>query len=53
MKLNLDCVRDVLLTCENLPYSSNPSLEEITKFPQLSKYYTEEIIYSVEKLYEA
>lgn len=53
MKLNIDCVRDLLIECEKLPYESTPSLDTFFKFELLAKYSPEEISYSMEKLYEA
>lgn len=63
MKLNYDCVRDVLLALEeNLTievdedgcYSFNTLFsEEICELDSLSKYSKQDIIYAIIKLYEA
>lgn len=50
MKLNHDCVRDLMLYLEeNLSYNNVIIVNNITELP----YSSEEIIYTAEKLYEA
>lgn len=51
MKLNIDCVRDVLLQCENIPLNSSLRLNELAK--ALPKYSEDEIAYTCLKLKEA
>lgn len=52
MKLNLDCMRDVLLFLEEAPFQKEMSLGEITS--ALAKDHSfEDIAYSVQKLSEA
>lgn len=59
MKLNIDCVRDVLLCLEDLlKFGENlacPSLkyEKILNYKTCEKYSKEEIIYTLQKLEEA
>lgn len=58
MKLNYDCIRDVLLVLEvNLTMDEDLSfnvlnLDEILKYPQLSKYSDADIYYSIYNLNE-
>lgn len=52
MKLNIDCVRDVLLVLEDAPFQKEMNLGEIAG--ALAKEYSfEDIAYSVQKLHEA
>lgn len=59
MKLNIDCVRDVLLCLEDLlKFGENlayPSIkyEEILNYKTCKKYSKEEIVYTLQKLKEA
>lgn len=53
MKLNSDCVREVLLTCEEVPLNSHPPLENFFTQKRLEKYSNDEISYSMKKLVEA
>lgn len=51
MKLNIDCVRDVLLQCENIPLNNSLKLSELAN--ALPKYSEDEIVYTCLKLKEA
>lgn len=51
MKLNPDCMRDILLIIENCAYQEMPSFSYIVK--ALPQYTSDDISYSCEKLYEA
>ena len=53
MKLNSDCVREVLLTCEEVPINSHTPLETFFSQKRLEKYSSDEIAYSMKKLVEA
>lgn len=53
MKMNSDCVREVLLTCEEVPLYSHPPLETFFTQKRLEKYSSDEIAYSMKKLVEA
>lgn len=53
MKLNQDCVRDILLATEELPYNHYFKLDYLVNAPEFKCYTSEEIQYSVEKLKEA
>ncbi|WP_022795743.1 DUF2513 domain-containing protein [Bavariicoccus seileri] len=53
MKLNVDCVRDLLISCEELPYDSHPTLDYFFGSDVLPNYSKEDISYSMEKLVEA
>ena len=58
MKLDLDCIRDVLLALEaHLKYDDeltidSISLEDFCQFPEVDEYSTETILYTAEKLHE-
>ena len=52
MKLNLDCMRDVLLVLEDAPFQKEMNLGEITGAIAI-EYPFEDIAYSVQKLSEA
>lgn len=51
MKLDFDCIRDILLTLEKYPYGEVIQPEQL--FEELSNYNPEVISYSLLKLYEA
>lgn len=51
MKLNLDCMRDILLVIEQCGYQETPSFQQIVD--SLPSYSRDDISYSCEKLYEA
>ena len=51
MKLNLDCVRDVLLQCEKMGYNEHLRLDDLKT--SLPKYSEDEIEYTCLKLSEA
>ena len=51
MKLNIDCVRDVLLVAETCPFNSSLHFKELSE--QLSDYYDDDIAYTCLKLKEA
>lgn len=51
MKLDFDCIRDILLTLEKYPYGEVIQPEQL--FEELSNYDPEVISYSLLKLYEA
>ncbi|MDT3393938.1 MAG: DUF2513 domain-containing protein [Bacillota bacterium] len=53
MKLNHECVRDLMLAFEDVPYGGRPQMDEIVKFNQLSNYSVEDICYCTEKLMQA
>ncbi|WP_164995861.1 DUF2513 domain-containing protein [Miniphocaeibacter massiliensis] len=50
MKLNLDCIRDILLQLENLEFDSYTTT---SKLSEILNYSSDEIEYSCLKLYEA
>jgi len=49
MKLNHECIRDVLLAIEDQPYNFNGAIEQLN----LTKFSDEDVRYTVEKLVEA
>lgn len=51
MKLNLDCIRDILLTVEKCRYGETLYVSKLEKL--LTDYYNEDIRYNCLKLYEA
>lgn len=51
MKLNIDCIRDVLLVVEDQPFGGELKITSI--FKQLSNYTEDELEYTCLKLYEA
>lgn len=51
MKLNTECMRDVMLKIESLNYGSNPRMDELHKM--LPDYSVEELNYTCLKLSEA
>lgn len=53
MKLNNDCVRDFLLTCEDVPMDLNPGIDYFLEQKRLTKYPSKDIVYSMKQLYEA
>lgn len=53
MKLNFDCVRDLMLAAEDIPYNENPTMIYFLKNPRLSQYSPDDIYYSMEKIVEA
>lgn len=50
MKLNMDCVRDVLLTVEDQPFNKLLSMSELTDI--LPNYSEDELTYTCDKLQE-
>ncbi|MFS1114375.1 DUF2513 domain-containing protein, partial [Enterococcus faecalis] len=50
MKLSHDCIRDILLFSESLPYNEPAFDNKIFKSDLLKKYSSEEINYAVSKL---
>ena len=50
MKLNFDCIRDILLSLENLPYEKECSINEL--LTMLHDYNEEDVHYSCLKLHE-
>lgn len=50
MKLNINCVRDVLLQCENIPFNGSYSFSQLTSL--LPNYTDDEIAYTCLKLHE-
>ncbi|NME91568.1 DUF2513 domain-containing protein [Bacillus velezensis] len=54
MKLNRDCMRDVLLTVEEeVGFKDSVSIQTLHTFPRLKEYELVDIFYCVEKLTEA
>lgn len=53
MKLNHECVRDLLLTIESLEYGESLTLHNYAQKPLLSKYEDVDIVYTAERLLEA
>lgn len=53
MKLNFDCVRDLMLAAEDIPYNENPTMIYFLKNSRLSQYSPDDIYYSMEKIVEA
>ena len=53
MKLNMDCVRDVLLTLEEMEYGDRPRIVHLAQKDRLSGYSEDEIQYTCIKLLEA
>ncbi|MCX2885906.1 DUF2513 domain-containing protein [Bacillus velezensis] len=54
MKLNRDCMRDVLLTVEEeVGFKDSVSIQTLHTFPRLKEYELVDIFYCVEKLMEA
>ncbi|MGV3336722.1 DUF2513 domain-containing protein [Latilactobacillus curvatus] len=53
MKLNHECVRDLMLAFEDVPYGGHPQMGEIVKFKKMGDYSIEDVCYSTEKLMEA
>jgi len=54
MKLNHECVRDLLLTIEEeVPFNGLLRLDRLEQFSTLSNYSHEEILYCLSKLHEA
>ncbi|MDE5777466.1 MAG: DUF2513 domain-containing protein [Lachnospiraceae bacterium] len=51
MKLNIDCVRDVLLQCEEIPLNGKLSFKELVAL--LSGYSEDDLTYTCIKLHEA
>lgn len=50
MKLNHDCVRDILLFTEELSINENPSGDKIFKSDRLKKYSKDEVTYAISRL---
>lgn len=53
MRLNHECVRDILLTMESLDYGEILKLRDYKNKPLLAKYSEEDFVYTVKKLKEA
>lgn len=55
MKLNIECVRDMLLTSEEETDLSNEvlNLDVLTTMPRLKNYKEDDIVYTIKKLKEA
>lgn len=53
MNLNHDCVRDLMLSFEDVPYGETPTMEYFIKLKRLASYTNEDILYCTEKLLEA
>lgn len=53
MKLNHECVRDILLTLESLPEDECIDSEDHVEYEKISKYNKEDFIYTVQRLIEA
>lgn len=53
MRLNADCVRDLMIACENIPYNQSEDMSFFLKQKSMEKYQREDIYYSMEKLSEA
>lgn len=50
MKLNHDCIRDILLSAEDLPYRKTLSNENLFESKILKKYDPDEIRYTISKI---
>ncbi|TYS25167.1 DUF2513 domain-containing protein [Bacillus subtilis] len=54
MKLNRDCLRDVLLTIEEeVGFLENSSIRLLARYPRLMEYELSDVFYCVRKLMEA
>src|SRR5699024_7165047 len=55
MRLNIECIRDVLLTSEEETNLNNEDLniDELVTMPRLKKYDEDAIIYTIKKIKEA
>jgi len=55
MRLNIECIRDVLLTSEEETNLNNEvlNIDELVTMPRLKKYDEDDIIYTIKKLKEA
>lgn len=53
MKLDYDCVRDILLTIEELNFCEYLHNNNVTKFKRLRDYHPNKIAYTIKKLSEA
>lgn len=55
MKLNIECVRDVMLTSEEETDLSNEALniDSLVTMPRLKNYREDDIVYTIKKLKEA
>jgi len=55
MKLNIECIRDVLLTSEEETDLSNEvlNIDTLTVMPRLNCYKEDDIVYTIKKLKEA
>lgn len=51
MKMNINCLRDILLALENMPYTGDTRIYEL--MDNLPQYSEDEVDYNVLKLYEA
>lgn len=49
-KLNIDCIRDILLTIQDLDFGSKVDCENIQNYNRLKKYSNDEFAYHVIKL---
>lgn len=50
MHLKHDCVRDILIFIEELPFNHQAMNDEIFSSERLSKYSKDEIIYAIERI---
>ena len=50
MKLNADCIRDVLLRCEEIPLNGKLSMEDLCE--SLGKYNNDDVVYTCMMLSE-
>lgn len=53
MNLNHDCVRDLMLVFEDVPYGETPTMEYFLRLENLKTYPMEDVLYCTEKLLEA
>lgn len=53
MKLDYDCVRDILLTIEELNFCEYLHNNNVTKFKRLRDYHPNKIAYTIKKLSKA
>jgi len=53
MKLDYDCVRNLMLTIESLGYRECINIDNLTQYPLLKDYAQEQIYYTLERIVEA
>lgn len=53
MKLDRECVRNLLLTIEDARFNTTLNLDELSKIDKMAQFTSEQIIYTIEKLIEA